>query len=537
MMASADLREELNCSICLSIYTDPVTLTCGHNFCQVCITNVLDIQVGSGLYSCPECRAQFLERPALQRNTTLCNIAECFLTTNPEQEETGVYCTYCIHTYVPAAKTCLHCQASLCDKHVKVHSKTAEHVLTEPTTSLGSKICSIHKEALKYYCYNDAAYICATCSLDGEHRGHQVDPLNEVLKNKKNELAYVLNKLTSRRTEAEKRLGNLQEYLREVEDRAKGVTEQVTALFKNIEKPLEALKMRVLSDISRWEEQVSIQVSGLIQQLEIKKDRLSWKMGHIEELCTMTEPLTVLQGWDACKEDFCDDNDVDDLEGDNDIKDSFSGLDEVQIFVTLHAALADEKPNINTMSWFHVQEASDLLLDINTAANNVAVTADLKTASWSGKEQQRVETPQRFQSSQVLSTRSFSSGRHYWEVEASLSGDWIVGMAYPSIQRKGDHSFIGYKNNKSWCLCRYNQKYSAIHDRDVNTLIPELSSPRLGIYLDYNAGRLSFYELCDPVRHLHSFTATFTETLHAVFCVWRDVNSADLCYTWVRIRS
>ncbi|XP_075066728.1 E3 ubiquitin/ISG15 ligase TRIM25-like isoform X2 [Mixophyes fleayi] len=306
-MASADLRQELKCSICLNIYTDPVTLRCGHNFCRVCIDRVLDTQEGSGVYTCPECRAECQERPALQRNITLCNIVGRFLSTRPDQEETEIFCTYCIHSPVPAAKSCLHCEASLCDNHLRVHSKSAEHVLCDPTTSLGNRKCSVHKELLKYYCTQDAACICVSCNLAGEHRGHRVEMLDEASEKKKEKLENVLQKLTIKREETEKRVQRLQKRRREDQDKAAGVTETVTALFRDIRRQLEDLEKRVLSEISRQEESVSLSVSDLIQQLEIKKDELSRKMRHIEELCNMSDPVTVLQEPDTG--DLCDTED------------------------------------------------------------------------------------------------------------------------------------------------------------------------------------------------------------------------------------
>ncbi|XP_075066696.1 E3 ubiquitin/ISG15 ligase TRIM25-like [Mixophyes fleayi] len=510
-MASADLRQELDCSICLNIYTDPVTLRCGHNFCRVCIDRVLDTQEGSGVYTCPECRAECQERPALQRNITLCNIVGSFLSTWPDQEETGIFCTYCIHSPVPAAKSCLLCEASLCDNHLRVHSKSAEHVLSDPTTSLGNRKCSAHKELLKYYCTEDAACICVSCTVAGEHQGHQVEMLDEASKKKKEKLRNVLQKLNTKREETEKRVQRLQERKREDQEKAAGVTEKVTALFRDIRRQLEDLEKRVLSEISRQEESVSLSVSDLIQQLEIKKDELSRKMRHIEELCNMSDPVTVLQDPDTA--DLCD---TEDRERDDDQVHGVGDLDVGLISGKLHT-LSDIITGINT--GIYVQEATDILLDVNTAANNIHISGDRKFAYRSDLNQNYPETPERFQYNQVISSRRFSSGRHYWEVDVSKSGVWRVGMCYPSIDRRGRQSYFGC-NNKSWCLCRgYNNQYSVIHDNKVIQLPDNIPCDRVRIYLDYEAGQMSFYSLCDPITHLHTVTATFTEPLHAALWV------------------
>uniref|UniRef100_A0A8C5PZQ4 B30.2/SPRY domain-containing protein n=1 Tax=Leptobrachium leishanense TaxID=445787 RepID=A0A8C5PZQ4_9ANUR len=155
------------------------------------------------------------------------------------------------------------------------------------------------------------------------------------------------------------------------------------------------------------------------------------------------------------------------------------------------------------------------------SSNDVSVSEDLKTVSGSGIKQNRPETPERFQFPQILCSRSFSSGRHYWEVEVSESGWWGVGMAYPSIERRGEHSGIG-KNKKSWVLERkwINNLYYVRHDSKSIRLPHSSSFCRLGIFLDYEAGRLSFYELCDLIRHLHTFTAAFNEPLLGVIFHW-----------------
>ncbi|KAM5125234.1 E3 ubiquitin-protein ligase TRIM21-like [Mantella aurantiaca] len=485
-MASADLRAEQECSVCLNIYTDPVNLKCGHSFCRVCIDRVLDTQRGSGGYSCPECRQKFQDQPALQNNRKLRNISENFKFAEPGQEQSEAFCTHCVDSPVPAVRSCLLCEVSLCDKHLRVHKKSPEHILTDPTSSLKSRKCSVHKKILEYYCTEDDTCICVACTLADEHRGHQVQRLDEAFGKKKETLRNVLQKLVTTREETEERVRSLQEHRRKVEEEAAGDTERVTALFIDLRRRLEVLEKRVLREISGWAERDSMSI--MIRDLEIKKDELSRKMRHIEELCNMTDPLTVLQ--ESITGDLCDTEDEDDEDRER------------------HDKLLHDGRGLG--------EAADILLDVNTAHNKLYISHDRKTVSWSYIKHSRPETPERFHDYlQVLSSQSFSSGRHYWEMDVGGSDGWIVGMCYPSMARRGGwQSLIGY-NEKSWGLYKNSNQYETRHDSNKIPLLANISSNRVRIDLDYEAGRISFYDLCDPIRHLHTLTTTFTEPLHA----------------------
>ncbi|XP_075199798.1 E3 ubiquitin/ISG15 ligase TRIM25-like [Anomaloglossus baeobatrachus] len=606
-MASADLREDLECSICLTLYTDPVTLRCGHNFCRECIDRVLDTQDESGVYSCPDCREKFNKRPTLKRNITLCNVAERFLSTQSHQEEiTGILCTYCIDSPAPAVRSCLHCEASLCDNHLRVHSKGPEHVLTDPSTSLEKRKCSVHKELLKYYCTEDAACICVSCSLAGKHRGHRVEMLDEASEKKKKKLRKVFQKLITNREKTEEKVRSLEERKRKFQEKASREAKRVTAVITDIRRRVDNLEKKVLSEISRREEKVSL--SDVIQKLELKKDELSRKMRHIEELYNMTDPLTILQdpdtsnlcgseedggdedtggrdggdedtgGHDGGDEDTggrdggdedtgghdggdggtrghnTHDIDVDIIRGmlDAGFRDIMTFLQNISPkrtkVITAQPSIARSVTSYTQVSHFsgikyggsdviartrgdrekvmeggiYGEGPADILLDVNTAHNNLLISDYLKTATCTGTRQNRPETAKRFQDNQVMSNKGFTSGRHYWDVEISGSGRWKVGMCYPSIARKGGQSYIGY-NNKSWGLFGrqvHNNQYSVIPDSTEIRLPQQITSDGVRICLDYGTGQLSFYELCDPIRHLHTFTATFTEPLHATLWVW-----------------
>ncbi|XP_013878133.1 E3 ubiquitin-protein ligase TRIM39 isoform X1 [Austrofundulus limnaeus] len=76
MATTGNLSEEqVHCSICLDVFTNPVSIPCGHNFCQTCI---LGYWKTSPLYQCPMCKKSFHKRPDISVNTVLREIAEQF---------------------------------------------------------------------------------------------------------------------------------------------------------------------------------------------------------------------------------------------------------------------------------------------------------------------------------------------------------------------------------------------------------------------------------------------------------------------------
>lgn len=61
-------KEQLLCSLCLDVFSAPVTTPCGHSFCRPCINQHWD---QSDIISCPTCKQDFSTRPEMNVNTAL----------------------------------------------------------------------------------------------------------------------------------------------------------------------------------------------------------------------------------------------------------------------------------------------------------------------------------------------------------------------------------------------------------------------------------------------------------------------------------
>ncbi|XP_016078253.1 PREDICTED: tripartite motif-containing protein 14, partial [Miniopterus natalensis] len=80
-------------------------------------------------------------------------------------------------------------------------------------------------------------------------------------------------------------------------------------------------------------------------------------------------------------------------------------------------------------------------------------------------------------------------------------------------------------NRQSWCLKRYDLEYWAFHDSQRSRLLPRGDPDRLGVFLDYEAGVLAFYDVSDGMRHLHTFRAAFQEPLYPALRLWEGAIS------------
>ncbi|XP_073435794.1 E3 ubiquitin-protein ligase TRIM21-like isoform X2 [Dendrobates tinctorius] len=503
MSSFSDLEDELRCPICLCMYTEPVTLRCGHNFCNWCIRQALDSQVSYGTrfyHYCPYCRKRFAMRPNTHPNIALRNIVNRLQSFSPETSIVGIPCTYCITAPVSAAMYCLLCEALLCNDHIAVHNKSPEHVLVASTLFSETRKCFIHSKLLDYFSPEDVT--CVYCTA---HRNNQTQEHGGP--SESTNLKEVLEKLTLKREVIANCAENHLLHKRKMQTLADNFALGTKALFANLKRNLSSLEIRILKETRRQEEQVSFSVDDCIKRLEVRQNEISKQIACVQEISNFPIPKPEIAGQGHIE-----------AEGTN--RENVILLDEfrvdhfipVLISETLRRELHDIVANVKPP--YRGNSAIDILLDAGTAGRSITVSEDQKTASCSIMKRKRTKNPQTQVNYQVLSTQSFS-GRYYWEVETCDNRSWRIGVVYPSIGKKKPTSRIG-DDKKSWCLCCFHQEYSVRHGGRKIDLSQKVSALRLGVYLDSKAGTLSFFELGDPIVKLYTFTTTFSGPVHAV---------------------
>ncbi|KAM3850552.1 tripartite motif-containing protein 16-like [Diretmus argenteus] len=140
-----------------------------------------------------------------------------------------------------------------------------------------------------------------------------------------------------------------------------------------------------------------------------------------------------------------------------------------------------------------------------------------------------LDHPDRFTEYDQVLCREGLSGRCYWEFE--WKGDELnAAVSYKDIRRTGEESVFG-ENDKSWSLECYQDCYSFRHN-EVETEVSGPCSSRVGVYLDHEAGTLSFYSVSDTMTLLHKVCTTFTQPLYPGIALYGSGAFAELIKLW-----
>ncbi|XP_012494044.1 PREDICTED: butyrophilin subfamily 2 member A2-like isoform X3 [Propithecus coquereli] len=171
--------------------------------------------------------------------------------------------------------------------------------------------------------------------------------------------------------------------------------------------------------------------------------------------------------------------------------------------------------------------AADVVLDPDTAHPELFLSEDRRSVR-RGPSQQRVsDNPERFDCQPcVLGRESFASGKHYWEVEVENVMAWTVGVCRDSIERKGEALLL--PQNGFWTLEMFENKYRALCSPERILPLRERLG-RVGVFLDYEAGDVSFYNMRDRSHIYTCPRSPFAGPLRPFFRLGSDDSPLFIC--------
>ncbi|KAM6926379.1 E3 ubiquitin-protein ligase TRIM21-like [Lycodopsis pacificus] len=515
-------EDQFLCSICLDVFIDPVTIPCGHNFCQTCITQHWNINYP---HQCPNCNKLFYTRPELQVNTFISEMAAQFRqsaqqkasSSSSEQQAAKpgeVPCDVCTGTKLKALKSCLVCLDSYCETHLEPHltrSGLKRHQLINPVENLEGRMCTEHDKLLELFCKTDQMCVCMLCTVL-DHKNHDVVPLKEEYEGKKAKLgktdAEIQQMIQKRRLKIQE-IKDSVELSEEDADReiADGV-QVFTALMESVERS----QAELINTIKEKQRKTEKQAEGFIKELEQEISELKKRSTEVEQLSRSEDHLHLLQSFRTLNAA----RPTKDWTGVRVSPPSHEGT--VRRAVNqLEETLSKQMKKLFEVELKRVQQSAvDVTLDPDTAHPNLILSDDGKQVEHGDVRKNHPDNPERFDCCpNVLAKQSFSSGRFYYEVQVKRKTKWTLGVARESINRKGDVTMCPQKGY--WTICLRNEdEYKALADPRVRlSLKPQ--PQKVGVFVDYEEGLVSFYDV-DAAALIYSFTGCcFTEKLYPLF--------------------
>ncbi|XP_039208530.1 E3 ubiquitin-protein ligase TRIM58-like isoform X2 [Crotalus tigris] len=441
------LQDEVSCSICLEYLRDPVTIDCGHNFCQACISDYCERGTGSitGAALCPQCRVGFLlssSRP----NKQLANIVE------------GI-----------------------------------ERLARRPSQGLAEALCEKHGKKMRLFCQDDGESICLVCDKSREHHMHSVLPIEEAAHDYKMKLQQAVDTLRKILAEAMKLEVQEKEKTSQWKDKVKKHRVLIISGFEKRRQALAEEEQLLLKHLQEEE-------LGTLKKLERNSDFLLEQCAGLQNLIVEMEQ--------KCQ------------------KPAVSLLKDVKRTLIRSEGLSLKEPQPISMELQDSYAVPGLMeslqrynasvtFDPDTANPYLLLSEDRLSAQVVDRRQDLPKSSSRFETCTCLMGREkFRFGKHYWVVCVEGKSSWTLGVCKESVSRQG--IFTPSPAKGFWTVwLRNGDEYAALTS-PLTELVLRSKPKLIGIFLDYDAGEVSFYN-SDTGSHIFTFLDSFSEILRPYF--------------------
>ncbi|XP_058519466.1 E3 ubiquitin-protein ligase TRIM21 isoform X1 [Ochotona princeps] len=437
--------QEVTCSICLDAMVQPMSIKCGHSFCQECISELG--KDGGGL--CPLCRNPFLLRN-LRPNRHLASVVE----------------------------------------NLQQNSQAAKD-------DTPGEQCPKHGEMLHLFCEEDGQLLCWVCAQYQKHRNHRHKvPIEEAAQEYQQKLRVALEKLRKQQEMAEKLEVDVATKRAEWKARVK----EEGTLGRLGKTKVEMHKSRIHAEFMQQHNFLVEEEQRQLQRLEKEEKEQLRMLGEMEaNLAQQSQALQEL---------------ISELER----RSRGSALELLQeVTVTLARSeswslkeLTVNSPNLSVCRVPGLKEmlrtcGVHITLDPQTANPLLIISKDLRQVRLGDVKQEVPEDEERFENyPMVLGAQYFTSGRYYWEVNVMGKTAWDLGVCRASVQRK--EVFMLSPERGFWTIWLWNTKTYEAGTCSRTPLYLHVPPHQVGIFLDCEAGIVSFYNVTDHGSLIYTFS-------------------------------
>ncbi|KAF7643272.1 hypothetical protein LDENG_00242400 [Lucifuga dentata] len=506
-------NSNLTCAICLERFRYPVTIPCGHTFCQTCITAHWDTKSKSDIGpQCPICSEKFSSRPVLKRNVSLSVLAEP----------------------VNSSPSC------------------RESLLRGSEGTRAMLLCDRHKKPLVYFCRQDKMSVCCECAISecGSHEKVLLKAEREtqelLLERKSKEVGKLIE-------DTEKSISELTENINNATVTLQQTSAWVDAKFSTLMKTLAEKQEATEVFISQQKDAAISEAEARLAELQERRQKLGESREQMSALHALADTELIKESMLVEVPRFQDvlvevtPNLQERLNGVTDVLSRVSKLVCEDLEKSVSMAVDQDKqdspqdkrpvlavvPSPAAPCHPAVKEGlrayrCSLTFDPRTANGHLFLSQENRKAEHLTSGPRPVPAHEaRFDYTwQVLCFQGFKGGQHYWELEVSKPWAYL-GVTYETIPRKekGKRCMVGM-NDLSWSLQLDERQLSAWHNGRRETLSGHSQHSRIGMLLDYEAGTLTYYG--DGQTRLHAFHCAFTQKLFPACWIGEGV-SISLC--------
>ncbi|CAL8377195.1 unnamed protein product [Boreogadus saida] len=300
-------------------------------------------------------------------------------------------------------------------------------------------------------------------------------------------------------------------------EKADGV-QVLTALMRCIEKWQDDLNQMIKERLKSTERQAE----DLIKELEQEIEDLTNRSSEVKQLSHTKDHLHFLQAFRSLKDPPpTGDRTTVEVRPPSYVGTLRRSLGQLEETLNMEMKKLHDDVELKRVQQYEV----DVTLDPDTAHPRLILSGDGKQVHDGGVAKKLPDNPKRFTYyACVLTRQSFSSGRFYFEVQVKDKTVWFLGVARESINRKGGTTFTpgtGY-----WILS-YDK--GGLSFRDIHRIRLPLRAElqKVGVFVDYDEGLVSFYDVEARV-HLYSATGcTFSGPLYPFLSTWLTADSKN----------